>query len=116
MATGWSHHRGKRHDTDALATSIWHERYLGDRSEEVEALAAARAYSLYILTSDDIAFVQDGTRDGEHLREWMTRRLRDELAQRQEPWIEVMGGREQRLASAIAAIDELGATTRAAAR
>lgn len=103
-------------DTDALATSIWHERYLGDRSEEVNALAAARAYSLYILTSDDIAFVQDGTRDGEHVREWMTQRFRDELAKRQEPWIEVMGDHKQRLASAIAAIDDIGATTMTGAR
>jgi len=52
-------------DTDALATSIWHERYLGYRSPEVEALAAARHYALYVLTMDDISFVQDGTRDGE---------------------------------------------------
>lgn len=103
-------------DTDALATSIWQERYLGYRSEEAEALAAERAYLLYILTSDDIAFVQDGTRDGEHVREWMTQRFRDEFAQRREPWIEITGDREHRLAAAIEAIDQLCATTTAATR
>ena len=57
-------------DTDALATSVWHERYLGHRSAAVERLAADRRYALHILTADDIPFVQDGTRDGEHIRGW----------------------------------------------
>jgi NadR type nicotinamide-nucleotide adenylyltransferase len=94
-------------DTDALATSIWHERYLGARSSHVEALAANRSYALYILTGDDIGFVQDGTRDGEHIRGWMTRRFRQALAQRAEPWIEVRGDRAQRLADTAARVDEL---------
>jgi HTH-type transcriptional repressor of NAD biosynthesis genes len=94
-------------DTDALATSIWHERYLGTRSPDVEALAAGRTYALYVLTADDIPFVQDGTRDGEHLRGWMTDRFRQALAQRTEPWIEVRGDRAQRLAVATARIDQV---------
>lgn len=92
-------------DTDALATSIWHERYLGSRSKVVDSMASARTYALYILTSDDIPFVQDGTRDGEHLRSWMTQRFREKLARRREPWIEVTGTHEQRLAYAIEAIE-----------
>jgi NadR type nicotinamide-nucleotide adenylyltransferase len=94
-------------DTDALATSIWHERYLDERSPVVEALAAGRTYALYVLTSDDIPFVQDGTRDGEHVRGWMTQRFRDVLAARSEPWIEVTGRHEDRLRAAIRAIDEI---------
>jgi NadR type nicotinamide-nucleotide adenylyltransferase len=94
-------------DTDALATSIWHERYVGRRSAEVEALAASRTYALYILTGDDIAFVQDGTRDGEHLRSWMTGRFRAELARRPEPWLEVAGDPHHRLAAAVEAIDRV---------
>ncbi len=94
-------------DTDALATSVWHERYMGTRSPEVEQLAASRSYALYLLTSDDIPFVQDGTRDGEHVRGWMTERLRAVLADRTEPHVEVRGPHEQRLAQAIEAIDGL---------
>ncbi len=94
-------------DTDALATSIWHERYLGVPSPEVRALAAGRRYALYLLTADDIPFVQDGTRDGEHLRGWMTARFREELAARPEPWLEVRGSRTARLAAATARIDKL---------
>jgi HTH-type transcriptional regulator, transcriptional repressor of NAD biosynthesis genes len=98
-------------DTDALATSIWHERYLEARSPQVERLAAARSYALYILTADDIPFVQDGTRDGEHIRTWMTDRFRQALAARAEPWIEVRGSRSERLAAATARIDRLLAQT-----
>jgi HTH-type transcriptional regulator, transcriptional repressor of NAD biosynthesis genes len=94
-------------DTDALATSIWHERYLGTTSAEVAELAAARSYALYILTGDDVPFVQDGTRDGEYIRSWMTERFRQALAARTEWWIEVRGSRDRRLATACAHIDRL---------
>lgn len=91
-------------DTDALATAVWHERYLGQPSPEVEALAAARPYSLHVLTRDDIPFVQDGTRDGEHLRRWMTERFRQRLAERAEPWIEVGGNLDARVTAVVAAL------------
>lgn len=67
--------------------------------------SGARHYTLYILTSDDIPFVQDGTRDGEHRRSWMTQRFREELDQRPEPWIEVGGTHEHRVVDAGTAID-----------
>ncbi len=94
-------------DTDALATSVWHERYLGAGSPDVARLAATRSYALYILTGDDIPFVQDGTRDGEHVRAWMTGRFRQALQARTQEWIEVAGGRGERLAAATARIDAL---------
>jgi HTH-type transcriptional regulator, transcriptional repressor of NAD biosynthesis genes len=95
-------------DTDALATSVWHERYLGHRSAAVERLAADRRYALHILTADDIPFVQDGTRDGEHIRGWMTQRLREVLAASGRGWLEVRGSRAERLDAAVRAIDALG--------
>ena len=103
-------------DTDALATCIWQERYRGRSTRGVEAVAAARAYDLYILTGDDVPFAQDGVRDGEHLRAWMTRRFRARLAARPEPVLEVSGPQKRRLAAAIAAIDaRLGVRAAAAA-
>ncbi len=92
-------------DTDAMATSIWHERYIGHREPGVDRIADSRTYDLYLLTSDDIPFVQDGTRDGEHIRGWMTQRFRTELARRPEPWAELTGSRDRRLASAVALVD-----------
>ncbi|MGA4668319.1 AAA family ATPase [Propionibacteriaceae bacterium Y1923] len=92
-------------DTDPLATTIWHERYVGERSPGVEAFAATRRPDLYVLTSNDIAFVQDGMRDGEHLREWMTARFREVLADQPVRWIEVRGSRAERVAQVRAELD-----------
>jgi NadR type nicotinamide-nucleotide adenylyltransferase len=94
-------------DTDALATAIWHERYMGIRSPEVEAMAMARHYDLYILTGCEIPFVQDGIRDGENIRQWMTGRFEEELEGGQRRWIKVSGTAEERLQMAIAAVDAL---------
>lgn len=94
-------------DTDALATAIWHERYMGSWSNEVEEIAERRQYALYILTEPDIPFVQDRIRDSELLRGWMTERFRVELTRRNRPWILVKGPMEERLALATKAIDRL---------
>jgi NadR type nicotinamide-nucleotide adenylyltransferase len=94
-------------DTDAFATGIWHERYIGTHSSEIDAIAAARYPCLYVLTNDDIPFVQDGLRDGETIRKWMTNRFEEELIHRKLPWMKVSGSRRDRLNSAIHAIESL---------
>jgi HTH-type transcriptional repressor of NAD biosynthesis genes len=84
-------------DTDTLATSIWHERYLGARAPEVEALELDGP-SLYLLTHpDDVPFAADEIRDGEHLRVWMTQRFVERLDERGLAWCFVRGAREERL-------------------
>ncbi|HEY2795046.1 MAG TPA: AAA family ATPase [Micromonosporaceae bacterium] len=93
-------------DTDAFATSIWEERYLGSASDAVRRLA--RRPDLYLLTGHaGIPFEDDGLRDGEHIREWMTGRFRDELPQLGVPVIELSGPHDARLADAISAVDAL---------
>ncbi len=92
-------------DTDPFATSIWHERYLQCRSEELERFASARRYALHILTGDEIPFEQDGFRDGEHIRHWMHEVFQERLKSFGLPHIEVSGSPQTRLQSAIAAID-----------
>lgn len=94
-------------DTDVLATAVWHERYVGARSATVEALARARVPALYLLTAPDIPFVQDGMRDGEHLRSWMTGRFREALAHQPAPWVELSGSRDTRLSGGIRAVEEV---------
>jgi HTH-type transcriptional repressor of NAD biosynthesis genes len=94
-------------DTDALATTIWHERYMGFASDAVRTIAAGRSYALHILTDCDIPFEQDGLRDGEHKREWMTGRFRDELGARGGAWIVVRGPHTARMDTAVAAIERL---------
>jgi len=94
-------------DTDVLATAVWHERYVGSGSASVEAMAKTRVPDLYLLTGDEIPFVQDGMRDGEHLRGWMTRRFREVLAAQPAPWLEVTGSPTERLTAATAAVEAL---------
>jgi HTH-type transcriptional regulator, transcriptional repressor of NAD biosynthesis genes len=94
-------------DTDAFATGVWHERYMGARSPEVEDIASRRQYDLYILTSDDIPWEQDGTRDGELIRHDMHKWFEERLVETNRPFIRVSGSIEERLAQAIRAIDAL---------
>ncbi len=92
-------------DTDAFATAIWHQRYLGARAPEVEALALT-APSLYLLTHhDDVAFESDEIRDGERFRAWMTETFVERLHSTPHRLVFVRGPREQRVAAALAAID-----------
>jgi HTH-type transcriptional repressor of NAD biosynthesis genes len=94
-------------DTDVLATMIWHERYVGGSSPTVHARAQTWKPDLYLLTGDEIPFVQDGMRDGEHLRHQMQDRFREVLATSDVPWSEVRGAPEERLAQAVVRIDAL---------
>lgn len=95
-------------DTDAFATSIWHERYVGAASPRLAASPETLTARLgYILTSwDDIPFEQDGLRDGEHIRGWMHDRFAAQLTAQGIPWFFAGGTREQRLATCLEWIDE----------
>ncbi|GCE77760.1 AAA family ATPase [Cellulomonas biazotea] len=103
-------------DTDVLATALWHERYVGTASPSVRALAARRVPDLYVLTGDEIPFVQDGLRDGEHVRHAMQDRFRAVLAERHAaggaPWVEVRGDPASRLDQALALVEPLLRTPR----
>jgi HTH-type transcriptional regulator, transcriptional repressor of NAD biosynthesis genes len=94
-------------DTDPFATGIWHERYLDKRSNEVESIANARKYDLYILTGNEIPFVQDGLRDGEHICHWMHNRFIEALDESHRPWISVAGPLSVRVREATRAIDAI---------
>ena len=93
-------------DTEAVMVLVYEERYTGGTSQEIEALAAERRYDLYVLTLPDIPFAPDAIRD-DGRREWITDRLRERLAARPEPLLEVAGSHERRMADAVAAIDAL---------
>jgi HTH-type transcriptional repressor of NAD biosynthesis genes len=89
-------------DTDAFATILWHERYTGLDSRALRKLADAMpGRRIYILTSDDIPWVDDGLRDGREIRSAMQSRFRSELSRQKLPWCEVRGDRGTRLECAI---------------
>ncbi|WP_329790065.1 AAA family ATPase [Lentzea sp. DG1S-22] len=88
-------------DNDAFAATVWGERYLGFRPE----ISTGTEPDLYLLTDHvGVPFEQDGWRDGEHLREWMTGLFEQELARRGVPWLKLT---EDRLAAAITAVEHL---------
>lgn len=94
-------------DTDVLSTGIWHERYMKTRSPDVDSIAAAHRHDRYLLTDCDLPFVQDGLRDGESIREWMTQRFEQVLTERGFRWVKISGYGSQRLAAAIHEVDKL---------
>lgn len=95
-------------DTDAFATSIWHRRYLKQRSPEVEAVAEFhRRPDVYLLTDARAPFVQDGTRDGEAIREWMQGAFLEELERQQREFHILSGSYEERFRQAVKHIDQL---------
>ncbi|OLR94883.1 AAA family ATPase [Actinokineospora bangkokensis] len=99
-------------DNDPWAATVWCERYLGSTHPEVDAAVGARRPALYLLT-DHVAvpFEQDGWRDGEHLRPWMTARFVRGLRERGVPWRLLTGSHEHRLRVAVRAC-EAAATAR----
>jgi HTH-type transcriptional regulator, transcriptional repressor of NAD biosynthesis genes len=91
-------------DTDALATTVWQERYLGSASAAVRSLV--RPADLYLLTdSAGVPFHDDGLRDGEPLRPWMTARFAEVLGRY--PHVRLTGDPAERLAAAVTACDAL---------
>ncbi len=93
-------------DTDAFATSVWEERYLGSASPAV--IAQARPADLYLLTDHvGVPFEDDGLRDGEDIRVWMSDRFAELLGKQDVPVVTLRGPHEQRLETAIAAVDAL---------
>ncbi len=93
-------------DTDCFATAVWRERYLGAHPDH-PPLPPGRA-DLYLLTSHTgVPFHDDGLRDGEHLRAWMTRRFREVLGAQAVPWLELSGSYRERLGVALRAAEQL---------
>lgn len=90
-------------DTNAFATTLWHRRYMGFDSPALEAFAKQGRADLYLLTGDEIPFVQDGLRDGEAIRHEMHRWFEQALEGQSVPWKLIRGSREERLQQAIAA-------------
>ena len=94
-------------DTDAFATILWEKRYTSSPSKDVQSIARDLApRRIYVLTGDEIPWVDDGLRDGRHIRSEMQQAFRGLLNAQHLPWIEVYGPVEDRLAQTLAFIRE----------
>ena len=91
-------------DNDVLAVAVWHLRYLGVHAPSLAARAVPPR--LYVLTAPDgVPFVQDGLRDGEHVRGPMTDWFRSALADQPAPWIAAVSDRWARVDPVVAWLD-----------
>lgn len=95
-------------DTDALATEVWEHRYAGAGSHGAEpGLSRSDVPKLYLVTDHRrVPFVQDGWRDGEHLRREMTGWFLQRLTQKMQSWVLLTGSLRDRLELAVRVTDE----------
>lgn len=94
-------------DTDALVTSVWRRRYLGDQDPELEALALDRRPDLYLICAPDFEWIQDGSRESREHRESM-HRITLELVEASGAEFAVLSGQpEDRQERALALIADL---------
>jgi HTH-type transcriptional regulator, transcriptional repressor of NAD biosynthesis genes len=94
-------------DTNAFATTLWHRRYIATDSAQVAEIAKQVRCDLYLLTGDEIPFIQDGLRDGEHIRHQMHTWFEHALAEQSVPWRLLRGSHEERLRAALESIHDL---------
>lgn len=99
-------------DTNAVATELWQRRYMGRTTELMQRIAARDKVDLYIITGDEIPFVQDGIRDGEHVRRTMHRWFLAHIKKSGVPYIVVSGDPKTRLQSAVIAAEKMIAERR----
>lgn len=87
-------------DTDSFATLVWYERYMKKQLNEIEIIhkdhATYNNLSIYFLINHEKkAFIQDGTRDGLHVREWMFKRFEERLKEWKKIFFVIEGDYEE---------------------
>jgi HTH-type transcriptional repressor of NAD biosynthesis genes len=99
-------------DNDSFALSIWCERYLGKYYNEIYDIYKKADYlenekKIYILTKPNVPFIQDGLRDGEHIRDWMYYKFLEEFKNKNiKYYIIDSPNYDERYTQAIKIIDE----------
>jgi HTH-type transcriptional repressor of NAD biosynthesis genes len=99
-------------DTNAVATELWQRRYMERTTTEMSEIAMRDKADLYIITGDEIPFVQDGLRDGKHVRHKMHEWFIKHIEKTGVPFIMVSGTKRTRLALALKASRKIIASKR----
>lgn len=94
-------------DTNATATQLWQKFYVGATTDDVTDVANKDIVDLYIITDDDIPFVQDGTRATPRRRRLMQQAFITHIARTGAAYVIVRGSRGKRLASSLESIESL---------
>ena len=96
-------------DTDLYVIKVWSEFVFNMCDNRVLNQIANRKYDLYLLCNTDIEWVKDSLREYPDLvtREKLFHFYKDAMITQHVPWVEIKGGYEQRLASAIEAVNKI---------
>jgi NadR type nicotinamide-nucleotide adenylyltransferase len=94
-------------DTELIITTLWSEHFFGECPDWVRREAARRRYDLYLLTANDVPWVEDPQRVGPESRDTFYERVRRELESGDRRYEIISGAREQRFERAVRAIDSL---------
>jgi len=92
-------------DTTFLTVKIWSDEMLGETPQIVLDALAERTYDLYLLLDIDLPWQEDPLRDFPHMREHFMSTWHKELKNLNADYV-VIGGIEDRLQNAIAAVDK----------
>jgi NadR type nicotinamide-nucleotide adenylyltransferase len=95
-------------DTDALATAVWHKRYLGFADPVLDEMAATTAPDLYLICHNDIPWVQDGTRESEAARQWMQDAIVERARASMAGVAQITGTPAERVSRAVEAVRPFG--------
>ena len=96
-------------DTDMYVMKVWCEFVFGQCHQFILNQIVERPYHLYLLCKPDLPWVKDELREYPDLenREKLYHIYKDLLINQSTPWVEISGGYEQRLATAIKAVNTL---------
>jgi len=96
-------------DTDLHVIKVWSEHKFGNCDPEILQDIRDRKYDLYLLTYIDIPWEEDPQREHPDpaMREYFYNVYRELVMASGVPWVEIRGSAEERIASAIAAVDKL---------
>jgi NadR type nicotinamide-nucleotide adenylyltransferase len=94
-------------DTTPLMTAVYSRHYFGGIDAQLTPLADVHrdSYALTLVTASDIPWVADGLqRESEEVSVTIDRMLREELATRGIPYVQISGGPAERIAQAANAL------------
>ncbi|RPD38005.1 AAA family ATPase [Chitinophaga barathri] len=96
-------------DTDLQVIKVWSEAKYGECDPRILEMIAARQYDLYLLTYIDIPWTDDPLREHPHPseREYFYNIYRDIVVNSGIPWADIRGDYEQRLKTAVEAVEHM---------
>jgi NadR type nicotinamide-nucleotide adenylyltransferase len=96
-------------DTNMYVMKVWCEFVFGKCHRYILEQIAERKYDLYLLCNTDLPWVKDELREYPDMetRQKLYQIYEDLLINQEVPWIDITGAKEERLHTAIAAVDML---------